>query len=190
MNSFFNWSYIDDTSSDIPDSVYTAKISSIKESESKSGNPMWEFILSLKELPSAKIRVFQVIGGNYSPDKVTMFKRNIARMAKRFSVPSGSNNINDWLGKCGFIRTFHKTADNGAVFINVKNFYTPEKGRAELFHAMQEKQAEAFFANSPSNPPDFNINNNSFSNNSSSSDNHDFSRDTQPDNSDADDWGF
>lgn len=165
MNSFFNWSYNDAAPSDIPDSVYTAKISSINQTTSKNDNPMWEIILNLKELPGSHIRVFQVIGGNFPPNIIAMFKRNIAKMAKCFNVPSGSNNPDDWIGKCGYIRSFHKETENGAVFINVKEFLTPEKGRAELFNELQKKQAEAFFAHSPS-APDFNISNNLFSNSS------------------------
>ena len=190
MNSFFNWSYNDAASSDIPDSVYTAKISSINLTTSKNDNPMWEITLSLKELPHSHIRVFQVIGGNYPSNIIAMFIRNIAKMAKCFNVPEGSMNIEDWLGKCGYIRSFHKELDNGAVFINVKEFLTPEKGRAELFNELQKKQAEAFFANPPS-APNFNINTNGFNSNHSSDAEqpHDFNRNAQSLSNNSDDWG-
>ena len=157
----FKWSR-NNAIPDIPDSVYTAKILDIQEVESSNGNPMWHFTFALKELPNAKLFFFQVIDGNFDKKTTDFMTQKIIEMGICFNVPDNSSNINDWIGKIGFIKTSHTETESGAVYINIKKFFSPEKGRAELFKAMQAKQAEDFFSNNSSNPPDFNIINNSF----------------------------
>lgn len=182
-----NWSYNDYSDSDIPDSVYTAKISSISETTAKSsGNPMWVLTLALKEAPSSKIFVYQVIDGNFNSKTASIIRANFANMARCFNIKPGSLDINDWIGQWGYVRSYHDEKPDGSVFIKVK-FLSRQKGRAELFKAMQDKQAEAFFANSPSTP-DFNISNNPFSNSSELP--HNFDKNTQSNNNETDDWGF
>ena len=125
-----NWYDNDISSIDIPDAIHIACISSINESSSKAGNPMWVFTLTLKDIPTS-LNVYQVVDGSFK----NQFARNaivrrLKEMALCFSVTPPANNPHDWIGHSGYISTVHKTMENGAVFIQVDKFYPPKIGKA------------------------------------------------------------
>lgn len=136
-----NWSYNDAHDTDIPDGIYKALIHSCKLTTSKSGCEM--LVLTFKIEGSSfmptKYQLTEPTGGYYP----AMVKRDIANIAKCFSVPEGATDPDTFIGRKGFIKISHKERKNSPGVVDlVISFPAPEKGQAEYLKLAQQKAAE------------------------------------------------
>ncbi len=135
------WSYKDASENNIPDGYYKAMIHDCKLTTSRNGNELLVLTFKIEGysfMPS-KFQLTEPHGKYTAP----MIQRDIANIAKCFSVPDGTNDPADFEGRKGFIKISHRTRkDNPYVEDLVISFPAPDKGQAEYIKAVQQKQAQ------------------------------------------------